>query len=867
MRIQAREGLDADDDTDPVQAPDSGGGRVGIRVSRHQCARAPRAVQGTWDDEFRFRAFAMSYTRFTNIFSRHFASSGTSQAPGGGEEPTRPSADPAKGHSLKAMAKKVKGGAMTVRSKLPSLGFGGARAPSTRASGSKGGDVVVNVAAASATTGSTASGRPMNVAPSTSGPPSSGKAETLKALSSQEAESKKGVFKSSPVKQTSDLSIREPVTDLSVARVPELSMSSLGEAFNEYRALCGRRGGVPCCRVDDVATQLQSCTMYTLKRGVPGMGTDAVFTKRPDGTVRFSEGARPGDLDAYFRGQSFAKRDWPSLEHVCDRLGVEPGDLAVPVNDGLRASLTYLAGRIENGTYADWPDKPSLESSVGAALAMATLEGKAAVRAVLEAGLMDVNATCASGQTLLEETVDMHEPERRPGATFSPAHERVAMLLDCGAKADQPFSDGLPPSYHARSREVFAALVGGQGEQTPENVEIEGGSDRGTLLHVSANAEMVKAHRLMGLNVEARSRASGRTPLHSAIRDGRWEAARALISAGAKIDAVDIGRQTVLHMGPPLENGCPAGPPGPVVKFLLDSGAAADAMTSLEETPLFAARDAEAVRLLVPLSGTDWARRKSKLGFDVLHGAAQRGQVEVVRELRRLDTANELQRDEALMVAEDPKVMAELFPPADVLFNNAEEGHAFVVRLCDAAGANGWSADAYYLAVQHGGDPHLAWAAVIDGGSPDLKSLWKMDGLNPETPLDSAVAVPGAGLSHMAGLLLLRFPKDFEILRDHLDRGTLDVNVKDAQGRSLVWLAAEGNRSLDVVREFVERGADIHQVDKDDLATPLHRAAAKGNAAVVEYLIGQGASTERLDRHGKRPLDYAPEELRKAMLS
>ena len=82
-----------------------------------------------------------------------------------------------------------------------------------------------------------------------------------------------------------------------------------------------------------------------------------------------------------------------------------------------------------------------------------------------------------------------------------------------------------------------------------------------------------------------------------------------------------------------------------------------------------------------------------------------------------------------------------------------------------------------------------------------------------------------------------------------------------------VW-TPEGNTPLGVavmhgdwelVRLFVEYGADVNFYKPDGGRMPLHVAAINGNVPLAEYLIERGAKVDAKDATGKMPVDYARE--------
>ena len=80
---------------------------------------------------------------------------------------------------------------------------------------------------------------------------------------------------------------------------------------------------------------------------------------------------------------------------------------------------------------------------------------------------------------------------------------------------------------------------------------------------------------------------------------------------------------------------------------------------------------------------------------------------------------------------------------------------------------------------------------------------------------------------------------------------------------------------LYVVRLLVENGADVNARTIPGVAidafmrdvrtkgeTPLHRAAAYGDEAMIEYLLEHGADKTARDAHGNSPISWASEHLR-----
>lgn len=83
----------------------------------------------------------------------------------------------------------------------------------------------------------------------------------------------------------------------------------------------------------------------------------------------------------------------------------------------------------------------------------------------------------------------------------------------------------------------------------------------------------------------------------------------------------------------------------------------------------------------------------------------------------------------------------------------------------------------------------------------------------------------------------------------------VDLNVRDAQGRSAYYWAV-ANRRYDIARSLLEAGANPSLADAQG-KTPLMVAAQTGQADVVEQLLALGVNSVVRDRKGRTALDYA----------
>lgn len=82
------------------------------------------------------------------------------------------------------------------------------------------------------------------------------------------------------------------------------------------------------------------------------------------------------------------------------------------------------------------------------------------------------------------------------------------------------------------------------------------------------------------------------------------------------------------------------------------------------------------------------------------------------------------------------------------------------------------------------------------------------------------------------------------------------VDSRDNDGyAALHWAAMRGNRAI--IEMLLAQGASVGVVDKTFKATPLHMAVRAGHPGSVEALLNGRASVSTKDKYGKTPVDYA----------
>jgi ankyrin repeat protein len=97
---------------------------------------------------------------------------------------------------------------------------------------------------------------------------------------------------------------------------------------------------------------------------------------------------------------------------------------------------------------------------------------------------------------------------------------------------------------------------------------------------------------------------------------------------------------------------------------------------------------------------------------------------------------------------------------------------------------------------------------------------------------------------------------DSGVVRLLLDYGA-SIDWLEGEPWSLLDAAVHNNR-LDLAHLFLERGADVNQVDKNGY-TPLLLAVSIdfGDTAMIELLLEAGARVDDMNPDGKTPLDLA----------
>lgn len=312
----------------------------------------------------------------------------------------------------------------------------------------------------------------------------------------------------------------------------------------------------------------------------------------------------------------------------------------------------------------------------------------------------------------------------------------------------------------------------------------------------NGDADAVRALLAAGATVDARG-PDGAEPIHYAAAKNRADLVELLLDHGADVNVeVDapIGRGSV-----PLDYAVARGFL-PLCKLLIDRGADVEATYPSETTVLQIAAvfDQPAIARLLIENGAA-PRTRNREGTSPLDDAAWRGFRDVAEVL--VDAGADLNARHGRT-------------GATPLNEAAFQGHEAVVELLLSRGAD---------------------ATIKDSAG--------------RTPLENAVRGRHAGA---ARILLAHGPRGShdDLLRQAVDRGQADVvevllesgasmNTAFSSGSSALREAARKGRET-VIAVLLAKGAPVDQRDKSG-ATPLYEAALNGHAAAVKVLLAHGA--------------------------
>ncbi len=110
----------------------------------------------------------------------------------------------------------------------------------------------------------------------------------------------------------------------------------------------------------------------------------------------------------------------------------------------------------------------------------------------------------------------------------------------------------------------------------------------------------------------------------------------------------------------------------------------------------------------------------------------------------------------------------------------------------------------------------------------------------------------GAPISRSLFLFLEEGHDDVEVVRRFLENGA-DANYRDPESGGTPLHGAARSRNVEAVRLLVARGADVNAADRGG-RTPLHDGVSYKSLDVVKILVGSGANVNSKNREGETPL-------------
>jgi len=314
----------------------------------------------------------------------------------------------------------------------------------------------------------------------------------------------------------------------------------------------------------------------------------------------------------------------------------------------------------------------------------------------------------------------------------------------------------------------------------------------------------------------------GETALHPATRCGSVSAVKALLAAGADINAPNESRNSPLSIA---VSNTKAGQSNrsdyeAVVRLLLDEGAEVtakylDGFTALHKAVM---KGNEAVVKLLLANGAD-VEMKDQKDSTALHLAANWGYEALVK----------------LLLENGANIEAKNKDSWTALYFAARNGNKTVVKLLLEKGANieaknknGWTA---------------LFIAAGKGNEAVVKLLLENEANIEAKNKDSWTILSfAASIGNEAVVKLL------------LEKGA-NIEAKNKNSWTALFIAAgKGNEAM--VKLLLENGANIEAKNKNDW-TALHFAASNGNEVVVKLLLEKGADIQNKNKNGQTALDIA----------
>ena len=429
----------------------------------------------------------------------------------------------------------------------------------------------------------------------------------------------------------------------------------------------------------------------------------------------------------------------------------------------------------------------------------------AEVMSLIESGT-DINSRDSDGRTPLGWAAENGDPRC------------INALIEAGAQVN---------SFDGKMLVLYGSTVSAEEKKAKAQSGAYNGAPTDSPLHRAARHRSpanVKALINAGADIDARQKCEPeRTALHIAARAGFPMTVSALLNAGANVAAKDYYGFTALHLA--AESGSPA-----TIRVLLRAGADTVAQCNwFGRTALHQAAasgdNTENVRVLLDAGINVDAR--TNFGDTPLHAAAEKGSPATIGALLNAG-ANVEGKDENKFTA---------------LHHAARFGATDNVRALLDAGADVDARNVF-------GNTALHEAAGGLGSSATPETITVL--------LDVGVDIEARNILSKTALGLAAQLGRTSVVRVLLQAGA-DIDAYGESDRPVLHDAA-GSGNSETINILLEAGATVNAQD-DSQQTALHRAAEEGHADSVATLLEAGADMDMPNLWGATPLHRAAEEL------
>ncbi|KAF5281785.1 hypothetical protein FQR65_LT14532 [Abscondita terminalis] len=313
------------------------------------------------------------------------------------------------------------------------------------------------------------------------------------------------------------------------------------------------------------------------------------------------------------------------------------------------------------------------------------------------------------------------------------------------------------------------------------------------------------------------------TPLHVAVIHKRKEIVDLLLSLGAKVNARNTSLSTPLHLACKIHSNVP------IIEKLLQHGAIPDLANEDGDTPLHYALKAnipDAARLFLP-------KKRQEMLLSTQTGDYSRP---IDLNGRNVDGETPLmlaiQQDQMSLARELLRSHVDVIVPDNKLYTclhyAAQQKDVFVIRELIYR-------HAYVNERNEEGDTPLVVALKL-GRTAEVVRVLMANGADVNVSDCLHYAVTWGRV---------------QIVKDLLERGA-DINKKNQDGVPVLMHAITNNRTK-VAVFLIRQGADVNAVD-DLGSSVLHRAALLNERHVIRELVSRGAEIDKHDSDGNTPL-------------